>query len=95
MTFCKDCKFWGNPSGDEPEWSYCKHPKARSDLTGRPDGFGVVDGEPYNSGSFATGPFFFCRHSEPRSLEATIAPLDGPCRVVICPACQTQFQTAF
>lgn len=64
MVRCAACKWWGRKCGDVQTHCYCENPKCQSENT---DGFGSQDGEPYNGGTFASGPDFGCVHGEMRS----------------------------
>lgn len=71
MKTCKECKWWGEPSFDEPSHHYCKKAEQIDDITYRvkDDGFGTQDGEPCNGGRFACGPNFGCVHFERKGSE--------------------------
>jgi len=58
---CGTCQQWGEPCHDNPKLRKCGHPLVGSDFDA---GFGVEDGEPFNSGVFATGPAFGCIHHQ-------------------------------
>ncbi len=59
MSHCKDCYHW-KEKAEEPTYRRCGHPKVDA-YHPSPDGCAGGDGgEPYNAGSFATGPEFGC-----------------------------------
>jgi len=59
IVTCKQCIFWSKTSSDYFGHRRCESPKLDSPDA---DGFGVNEGEPYNSGVIATGPDFGCIH---------------------------------
>jgi hypothetical protein len=69
MNTCDRCEHWGRydvygKCCEVPSYKKCEHPLV--DNNRHPDGFGAYDGEPYNGGSFASGPKFGCIHWTPR-----------------------------
>lgn len=68
MKTCSTCKWWGT-EWDMIPWRSCERPMNRNGATALKwecsrDGAGIHNGEPYNSGSLATGPDFGCIHHE-------------------------------
>ena len=62
MNTCDTCRWWGKET-DEPEMRECN---AAIGLNDSNDGFGVANGEPFNSGNVATQAKFGCIHHEPK-----------------------------
>ena len=59
---CKDCRFWDRESGyPDACVKHCTHKLVDTDDEA---GFGTFDGEPFNSGTFSTGPEFGCIHGK-------------------------------
>lgn len=66
MNTCDTCKWWGDECKPSiKSYRYCAR-VTKDDGTEPPDGFTVTDGEPFNEGTFATGPKFGCVHWEAR-----------------------------
>lgn len=67
MNKCRTCKYWGELSGEgaEDKMHYCNLSENNTQPKVNEADFGVVDGEPYNAGRFATGPNFGCILHEP------------------------------
>lgn len=64
MSTCDTCKWWGDVK-EGHIWRYC-HICTSDEFDMEEDDAGVVYGEPFNSGTFATGPKFGCIHHEPK-----------------------------
>lgn len=76
MNTCDTCKWWNRTTSHQLEigfgYNFCEHLKCLS-CNAYADGFGVTEGEPFNQGSFATGPKFGCIHHEPIDKPANSA----------------------
>ncbi len=62
IIHCANCRHWDQERTVEgTKLRRCLHPKCDKESD---DGFMVAEGEPYNAGAIATGPFFSCIHGE-------------------------------
>lgn len=62
MIRCKNCRWWtGRFSNDASLLRACSHKQVGQETEAA---FGSYDGEPFNGGSFASGPEFGCVHGE-------------------------------
>lgn len=71
MNTCDTCKWWRRRVAPSTFGS-CDHLEQTDDDEDSPYGFGVFDGEPFNSGSFRSGPKFGCVHHAPNTQEVKL-----------------------